>query len=88
LKTRQLTLLVSLDEKRNLGPPAAGGLTQPAASALSVLLFHILESTTSDVAHNPFRHAHLAVDFFFALSGFVLAHAYDGRPPGLCSRNI
>jgi peptidoglycan/LPS O-acetylase OafA/YrhL len=48
-------------------------------AALSVLLFHILEITTPDVAHNPLRHAHLAVDFFFALSGFVLAHAYDAR---------
>lgn len=48
-------------------------------AALSVLLFHILEITTSDLAHNPLRHAHLAVDFFFALSGFVLGHAYDAR---------
>lgn len=48
-------------------------------AALSVLLFHILEITTSDPAHNPLRHAHLAVDFFFALSGFVLGHAYDAR---------
>lgn len=56
-------------------------------AALSVLLFHILEITTPDLAHNPLRHAHLAVDFFFALSGFVLGHAYDARlsaeaPPG------
>jgi len=48
-------------------------------AALSVLLFHILEMTTPDVAQNPLRHAHLAVDFFFALSGFVLGHAYDAR---------
>lgn len=48
-------------------------------AALSVLLFHILEITTADWAHNPLRHAHLAVDFFFALSGFVLGHAYDAR---------
>ena len=48
-------------------------------AALSVLLFHILEITTGDPAHNPLRHANLAVDFFFALSGFVLGHAYDAR---------
>jgi peptidoglycan/LPS O-acetylase OafA/YrhL len=48
-------------------------------AAFCVLLFHILEITTPDVAHNPLRHAHLAVDFFFALSGFVLGHAYDER---------
>jgi peptidoglycan/LPS O-acetylase OafA/YrhL len=51
-------------------------------AALSVLLFHILEMTTPDVAQNPLRHAHLAVDFFFALSGFVLGHAYDARMSG------
>jgi len=51
-------------------------------AALSVLLFHITEITSVDVAHNPLRHAHLAVDFFFALSGFVLGHAYDARISG------
>lgn len=56
-------------------------------AAFSVLAFHFFELTTPDVAHNPLRHAHLAVDFFFALSGFVVGHAYDGRrspevPPG------
>jgi len=48
-------------------------------AAFSVLLFHFLEFTTADVAHNPMRHTHLAVDFFFALSGFVVGHAYDAR---------
>lgn len=48
-------------------------------AALSVLLFHIFEITSPDLARNPLRHAHLAVDFFFALSGFVLGHAYDRR---------
>jgi peptidoglycan/LPS O-acetylase OafA/YrhL len=28
---------------------------------------------------NPFHHGHLAVDFFFMLSGFVVGHAYDRR---------
>ncbi|OYY69363.1 acyltransferase [Sphingomonas sp. 28-63-12] len=37
-------------------------------AAISVMLFH---------AHIPiFGHAYLAVDFFFMLSGFVIAHAY------------
>lgn len=27
----------------------------------------------------PFQSSYLAVDFFFALSGFVIAHAYNGR---------
>ena len=48
-------------------------------AALCVVLFHIGELVTPDVAHNPFRHTHLAVDFFFVLSGFVIAHAYGER---------
>jgi len=48
-------------------------------AALCVVMFHIGELVTPDVEHNPFRHTHLAVDFFFVLSGFVIAHAYGAR---------
>ena len=48
-------------------------------AAFSVLLFHICEMLVPDLAHNPMPHTFLAVDFFFALSGFVLGHAYDAR---------
>lgn len=48
-------------------------------AALCMVLFHIAEIVTPSVALNPLRHTHLAVDFFFALSGFVIAHAYDHR---------
>lgn len=48
-------------------------------AALSVLLFHFLEFATPDRAHNLLRHAPLAVDFFFALSGFVMGYAYGAR---------
>jgi peptidoglycan/LPS O-acetylase OafA/YrhL len=48
-------------------------------AALCVVMFHIGELVTPDTAHNPFRHTHLAVDFFFVLSGFVIAHAYGER---------
>jgi peptidoglycan/LPS O-acetylase OafA/YrhL len=44
-------------------------------AALSVVVFHI-----GDDAHRPlFPHAYLSVDFFFMLSGFVLAKAYEPR---------
>jgi len=44
-------------------------------AALSVVVFHI-----GDDAHQRlFPHAYLAVDFFFMLSGFVLAKAYEPR---------
>lgn len=48
-------------------------------AAFSVFLFHIWEMLVPDLAHNPMPHTFLAVDFFFALSGFVLGHAYDSR---------
>jgi peptidoglycan/LPS O-acetylase OafA/YrhL len=48
-------------------------------AALCVVMFHIAELVTPDTDHNPFRHTHLAVDFFFVLSGFVISHAYGDR---------
>ena len=45
-------------------------------AAVSVMLFHRRDWFGGD----PFMgHAYLAVDFFFMLSGFVLAHAYGER---------
>lgn len=51
-------------------------------AALLVLLFHLLDGLLP-YASNPLRHAYLAVDFFFLLSGFVIGYAYDDRWPGL-----
>ncbi|HEX8937172.1 MAG TPA: acyltransferase [Sphingomicrobium sp.] len=48
-------------------------------AAFSVFMFHFWEMMVPDLAHNPMPHTFLAVDFFFALSGFVLGHAYDWR---------
>lgn len=48
-------------------------------AAFSILMFHIWEMMVPDLAHNPMAHTFLGVDFFFALSGFVLGHAYDAR---------
>src|SRR6202008_2380513 len=45
-----------------------------------VIMFHVLETFTGG---NKFiqiiNHGYLAVDFFFLLSGFVVAYAYDDR---------
>ena len=49
------------------------GLRGVAAAA--VLLHHI----ATPFAANALSHAPLAVDFFFCLSGFVIAHAYEAR---------
>ena len=48
-------------------------------AALLVVAFHVLEMIFPTYVANPLRHAYLAVDFFFLLSGFVIGYAYDGR---------
>ncbi len=44
-------------------------------AALGVLLYHGLYWSS----FSPFQHGYLAVDFFFGLSGFVIAAAYEKR---------
>lgn len=49
-------------------------------AAIMVVLFHVLEVYSGgDHVKQVINHGYLAVDFFFMLSGFVMAHAYDGR---------
>src|SRR5215813_9856716 len=49
-------------------------------ASLMVVVFHLFETYAGE---NRFRqiinHGYLAVDFFFLLSGFVIAYAYDDR---------
>ncbi|RYE24853.1 MAG: acyltransferase, partial [Sphingobacteriaceae bacterium] len=48
-------------------------------AAVAVVIFHFMEFATPDYTQNFIAHAYLAVDFFFCLSGFVIAYAYDNR---------
>ncbi|QNL51013.1 acyltransferase [Olivibacter sp. SDN3] len=48
-------------------------------AALAIVLFHFMEMVYSDFNENFIGHGFLAVDFFFCLSGFVIAYAYDDR---------
>ncbi|RZK83030.1 MAG: acyltransferase [Pedobacter sp.] len=48
-------------------------------AAISVLVFHFMEFLTPDYNDNFTAHSYLAVDFFFCLSGFVIAYAYDNK---------
>lgn len=49
-------------------------------AALVVVLFHVLEVYSGgDHTKQMINHGYLAVDFFFMLSGYVMAHAYDDR---------
>lgn len=54
------------------------------SAAILVVAFHIMSMATAiDSPLNVLHHAYLAVDFFFALSGFVIAYAYDDRRQSL-----
>lgn len=49
-------------------------------ASIMVVLFHVLEVYSGgDHIKQFINHGYLAVDFFFMLSGYVMAHAYDDR---------
>ena len=49
-------------------------------AAITVVVFHVLEVYSGgDHVAQLINHGYLAVDFFFMLSGYVMAHAYDDR---------
>lgn len=48
-------------------------------AAIAVVLFHFMEIATPDYRDNFIPRSYLAVDFFFCLSGFVMAYAYDRK---------
>src|SRR5476651_1716285 len=48
-------------------------------ASILVVCFHLFENLCSDRFHQIINHGYLAVDFFFLLSGFVVAYAYDDR---------
>jgi peptidoglycan/LPS O-acetylase OafA/YrhL len=48
-------------------------------AAFAVVIFHFMEYIAPDYSQSFIGHGFLAVDFFFCLSGFVIAYAYDGR---------
>lgn len=49
-------------------------------AAVLVVLFHLFEAYSGgDPARQIINHGYLAVDFFFLLSGYVIAYAYDDR---------
>ncbi|OZI09741.1 acyltransferase [Siphonobacter sp. BAB-5385] len=48
-------------------------------AAVAVVIFHFMEFITPDYHDSFIAHAYLAVDFFFCLSGFVIAYAYDDK---------
>lgn len=57
-------------------------------AALLVVLFHLLETYSKGPAYQIINHGYLAVDFFFALSGFVIGYAYDDRWDKMTTRGF
>src|ERR1700677_4831460 len=50
------------------------------SAAFLIVIFHLFNYAFGfNSALSLVRHAYLAVDFFFGLSGFVVAYAYDDR---------
>ncbi len=53
-------------------------------ASLLVVVFHLFEAyADNDPQQQIINHGYLAVDFFFLLSGFVIAYAYDDRWGGM-----
>lgn len=53
-------------------------------ASLLVVVFHLFEAfADGDPTKQIINHGYLAVDFFFLLSGFVIAYAYDDRWRGM-----
>jgi len=48
-------------------------------AAMLVVVYHLFETYYGGSPQQPVNHGYLAVDFFFALSGFVIGYAYDDR---------
>jgi len=64
------------DSKKHL--PILDGLR--GVAAIMVLIMHTFEPYCGGDYHKMFvNHGYLTVDFFFMLSGYVMAHAYDDR---------
>jgi peptidoglycan/LPS O-acetylase OafA/YrhL len=63
-------------------------------ASLLVVVFHLFEAYSGGSAQKQIiNHGYLAVDFFFVLSGFVVAYAYDDRWGqlslwGFCKRRL
>lgn len=48
-------------------------------AAIAVVVFHFMEFAAPKYEDSFIGHGYLAVDFFFCLSGFVIAYAYDTK---------
>jgi peptidoglycan/LPS O-acetylase OafA/YrhL len=57
-------------------------------AALAVVVFHFMEWVFPEPSKNFVGHGFLAVDFFFCLSGFVIAYAYDDRIRAMGAREF
>ena len=57
-------------------------------AAIIVVTFHLSEPLATGHLDILVNHGHLAVDFFFLLSGFVMGYAYEDRWPKMTVGNF
>lgn len=69
----------TLDGLRGIAALAVISGHAPAYFADVSLYAHFADTAKSPIPVGPFYENYLAVDFFFLLSGFVLAHAYEEK---------
>ena len=57
-------------------------------AAIAVVIFHFMEIIITQPELNFIGHGFLAVDFFYCLSGFVIAYSYDDRMGNLSLKSF
>ncbi|MEZ4826072.1 MAG: acyltransferase [Bacteroidia bacterium] len=57
-------------------------------AAIVVVFFHLCEAHATSHLDQVINHGYLAVDFFYLLSGFVIAYAYDDRWSQMSLKNF
>ncbi|MGL4292281.1 MAG: acyltransferase family protein [Bacteroidales bacterium] len=73
--------MYKMNQNTSAGPkphyPILDGLR--GVAAIVVVWYHVFEGYATSRLDQIINHGYLAVDFFFILSGFVIAYAYDDR---------
>ncbi|MGL4364363.1 MAG: acyltransferase family protein [Bacteroidales bacterium] len=75
MQRQRVSSPLTLESKKHY--PILDGLR--GVAAILVVWYHLFEGYATSRFDQIFNHGYLAVDFFYLLSGFVIAYAYDNR---------